>query len=231
MDEQDDHLSASKESAAPWRTRALAADMIVIPVDPGEPVRLVADDQAVVVLRREIGARRIGHSSVRKLWGPVQVWVADDRLRGDLIDHNLPAICVVPRPRIRRPGCRRGRRGHELRPRHWRPLTRPPSCSTTSSTSRTVTGRRPRPDQPVVHPALRAATARRSQSELDKLARFKPTFGIGALDSPVLGRRVRRELVRALTRPGDRAVDRWIPASPRISIYDNALSGGRHAGV
>jgi hypothetical protein len=35
-----------------------------------------------------------------------------------------------------------------------------------------------------VHPALRAATTRRSPSELDDLARFKPTFGIGALDSP-----------------------------------------------
>jgi hypothetical protein len=82
-----------------------------------------------------------------------------------------------------------------------RPWIHPPSCSTTSSTSRAVTGRRPRPDQPVVHPALRAATARRSPSELDELARFKPTFGIGTLDSPEAWNALRAAILRP--EPGD----------------------------
>jgi hypothetical protein len=52
-----------------------------------------------------------------------------------------------------------------------------------------------------VHPALRTATARRSPSDLDELARFKPTFGIGALDNPDAWTAVRIAVLRP--EPGD----------------------------
>lgn len=65
-----------------------------------------------------------------------------------------------------------------------------------------VTPRRPRLDQPVVHPVLRAAVARRSPSDLDDLARFRPTFGIGALDSPNAWIALRAAVLRP--EPGDR---------------------------
>lgn len=65
-----------------------------------------------------------------------------------------------------------------------------------------VTPQRALPDEPVVHPALRTATARRSPSDLDELARFKPTFGIGALDSPNAWIALRAAVLRP--EPGDR---------------------------
>jgi hypothetical protein len=67
-----------------------------------------------------------------------------------------------------------------------------------------------------VHPALRAATARRSPSELDELARFKPTFGIGTLDSPEAWNALRAAILRP--EPGDQphsdlqaALTGWLP--------------------
>jgi hypothetical protein len=91
-------------SAPPWRTRALPADMIVIPVDPAEPVRVVAIDGPFPgALRREIGAQRFDSNSFHTPWGPLQVWVGDDSLLGDTIDHNERAFalcrdceCLVP---------------------------------------------------------------------------------------------------------------------------------------
>jgi hypothetical protein len=47
-----------------------------------------------------------------------------------------------------------------------------------------------------VHPALRTATARRNPSDLDELARFKPTFGIGTLDNPDAWTAVRAAVLR-----------------------------------
>jgi hypothetical protein len=52
-----------------------------------------------------------------------------------------------------------------------------------------------------VHPALQTATARRNPSDLDELARFKPTFGIGALDNPDAWTAVRIAILRP--EPGD----------------------------
>ena len=70
----------------------------VIPVGIFHPVRVeeVDEDNFVPVLRREIGTARFDHNDTHTPWGlPIQVWVGDESLRGERVEHNYRAIALL----------------------------------------------------------------------------------------------------------------------------------------
>ncbi len=70
----------------------------VIPVGIYHPVRVEEGDadNFVPVLRREIGTARFDHNDTHTPWGlPIQVWVGDESLRGERVEHNYRAIALL----------------------------------------------------------------------------------------------------------------------------------------
>jgi hypothetical protein len=74
------------------------ARYFVIPVGIYHPVHIeeCSDDKFVPVLRRVIGTARFDHTDLNTPWGlPIQVWVGDESLRGEFIEHNYRAIALM----------------------------------------------------------------------------------------------------------------------------------------
>ena len=70
----------------------------VIPVGIYHPVRVEEGDadNFVPVLRREIGTAPVDHNDTHTPWGlPIQVWVGDESLRGERVEHNYRAIALL----------------------------------------------------------------------------------------------------------------------------------------